>query len=136
MNPTQKRRRQRQSGFTLVEIMVVVVIIGLLATIVAPNVLGMFGDSQLEKAKTDVKTIHDSATYWKMRKGKIPTMEDLTTPDEKGNIAFQALSQDPWNQDYIIKELDGRKFEVISCGPDEEEGTEDDIRYPPAGDDQ
>ena len=73
---------------------------------------------------------------WRITKRKLPTMEDLTTPDEKGDIAFQSMSQDPWNQDYIIKELDGRKFEVISCGPDEEEGTDDDIRYPPVDDDQ
>jgi len=131
MNPTPNRRRQLQAGFTLVEIMVVIVILGLLATMVARNVIGMSEDAKLQKAKTDVTSIHDAAKLYYVYNSSIPTLEQLTTPDEKGRVAIDMLVADPWDQEYVIRELERNEFEVISFGPDEEEGTEDDITSRP-----
>lgn len=123
-------RSRRQAGFTLVEIMVVIVIIGLLATIVAPNVLGLSDDAKIEKAKADIRVIADTVKIYLVqgRGAQLPTMETLTTPDEKGKVWLDSISDDPWGNEYQIREGERRgDFEVVSSGPDGSEGTEDDL---------
>ena len=119
--------RRRQQGFTLVEIMVVIVIIGLLATLVVPNVIGMSDEAKVKKAQSDVTSIYNQAKLFRVKNGKVPSMEDLTTPDDKGQAYIENLNTDPWEHEYVIRETDRGKFEVISMGPDGSEGTEDDI---------
>lgn len=120
-------RPVREDGFTLVEIMVVIVILGLLATLVVPNVIGMSDEAKITKAKTDVHSIESSAKLYRVKNSKVPTMEDLTTPDDKGQAYIDNIGTDPWDHEYIIRETERGKFEVISMGPDGSEGTEDDI---------
>lgn len=120
-------RPVREDGFTLVEIMVVIVILGLLATLVVPNVIGMSDEAKVTKAQTDVKSIYESAKLFRVKNGKVPTMEDLTTPDDKGQAYVENIGSDPWDHEYVIRETERGKFEVISMGPDGSEGTEDDI---------
>jgi len=120
-----------QGGFTLIEIMVVIVILGLLATLVVPNVLGMSEEAKREKARTDVHTIASEVTRYKILNNKLPTIEDLTTPDAKGKAFIENMTKDPWDHDYVIRELERGNFEVISFGPDGNEGTEDDISSKP-----
>lgn len=125
--------RRRERGFTLVEIMVVVVIIGLLATLVVPNVLGYSEQARLEKAQADVTSIHGTATTYAARNGRVPSMEDLLEPDSTGNPYLEGGEPpvDPWDNPYIIRELEGRlRFEVVSFGPDGIEDTDDDISHP------
>jgi general secretion pathway protein G len=120
----------RQQGFTLVEIMVVIVIIGLLATLVAPAVLGLGEDAKVEKARADVKTISDTIKIYLLKGGSRQslTMETLTTPDDKGKVWLDNISKDPWGHDYVIRESDSpNKFEVLSAGPNGSEGDDDDI---------
>ena len=124
--------RHAEGGFTLIEIMVVIVIIGLLATFVAPNVLGIGEDAKVTKAKVDVKQIADTAKIFKLNNNRLPSIEELTTPDEKGKTMLEILSKDPWDNDYVIREGERGSFEVISWGPDKAEGTEDDISSKPA----
>ena len=125
-------QRHAEGGFTLIEIMVVIVIIGLLATFVAPNVLGIGEDAKITKAKVDVKQIADTAKVFKLNNNRLPTIEELVTPDEKGKTMIENLTKDPWDNDYVIRELERGQFEVISWGPDKAEGTEDDISSKPA----
>ncbi len=120
-----------ERGFTLVEIMVVIVIIGLMATIVAKNVIGQSEVAKKTLAKTNAKQIYDAATSWVINKSKIPTIEDLTTPDDSGRADLESEPKDPWDHEFLIRELEGRlRFEVISTGPDGIEDTDDDIVYP------
>ena len=130
MNNRSDRRNRpslAQAGFTLVEIMVVIVILGLLATMVMTNVIGMSDDAKIQKAQTDVKSIYEAARLWRVKNSTIPTMEQLTTEDEKGKVYLEMVPLDPWDNEYMIRETENRKFEVISMGPDGSEGTEDDI---------
>jgi len=133
MNPTRScivpATVSRQRGFTLVEIMVVIVILGLLATLVVPNVLSMGDEAKVTKAQTDVKAIYDAANLFILKNSKIPTIEELKTPDEKGHAYLDESyeTKDPWDHEYFIRETENRKFEVISMGPDGSEGTADDI---------
>jgi len=129
-NPHRTQHHRRQQGFTLVEIMVVIVILGLLATIVGTNVLKSRDHAEIQKAQTDVKEIEHAIEMYMLtsRSHDLPTLEQLTTKGEKDNKAWlTGETTDPWGQQYIIRALDRGEYEVLSCGPDKSEGTEDDI---------
>jgi len=121
--------RSSEGGFTLVEIMVVIVILGLLATLVARNVIGASDEARETKAKTDTRAIADAVRMFRARTGKLPdTLEELATKDEKGRSELEELPDDPWGNPYQLVEGDTpREFMVISWGPDGSENTEDDI---------
>ncbi|MEO0479933.1 MAG: prepilin-type N-terminal cleavage/methylation domain-containing protein [Planctomycetota bacterium] len=130
-NLRQTAREARDSGFTLVEIMVVVVIIGMLATLVATNIDVLFEDAETSTAQSECKTIHGQAAYFKRKNRRIPTLDDLFEKDERGRALIQSGGrEDPWGTAYIIREDEYRNIEVISAGPDQIEDTEDDIVFP------
>lgn len=118
-----------QAGFTLVEIMVVIVILGLLATMVARNVIGASDEARETKARTDISVIAGAVRSFRANKGKLPeNLEVLATKDERGRSEIEELPKDPWGNDYQLREGDRpAEWEVISWGPDGSEGTEDDL---------
>ncbi|MCA8942077.1 MAG: type II secretion system protein GspG [Planctomycetes bacterium] len=125
-----------QRGFTLVEIMVVVVIIGLLVSLVGPAVLGRQADAQIEAAKSDIANIAQTVELYMLKNGqRIPEMQDLLEKDEHGQPWIRGGNiedgqfVDPWKTPYEIHQLEGLNFDIISAGPDREMDTDDDIRY-------
>lgn len=125
---TPSPRRSRSAGFTLIEVMVVILIIGLLVSVVMPNLDFIWGDAQERKAKIDVKQIHEAASLYQKMKGKLPeNLTDLAQKDEKGNSMLAELPQDPWNNDYKLVVETQTKWKVVSYGPDGSEGGGDDI---------
>jgi general secretion pathway protein G len=131
MNPQPATHppRPAEAGFTLVEIMVVIVILGLLATLVATNVIGASDEARITKAQTDVRVIADSVRSYRAKNGKLPeSLEVLATKDDRGRSELEELPQDPWGNDYQLVPGDRPvDWEVISWGPDGSQGTEDDI---------
>jgi len=128
MNSAPKSRRHRSAGFTLIEVMVVILILGLLATVVAQNVSGLFTESQEGKAKLDVKALHDATRYYQMTKGKLPeSLSELQEKDAKGVSFIDELPQDPWSNEYKLVVETPRKWKIVSYGPDGSEGGGDDI---------
>lgn len=131
----QTRNLQHQRGFTLVEIMVVVVILGMLAALVAPAVIGRQAEAQIDAAKAEIATIASAVKMYIIRHHRLPTMEDLITEDERGNKYIENGNfkdgefLDPWGNPYELVELGPKKFDVVSHGEDGEEGTDDDLRY-------
>ncbi|GIW71539.1 MAG: type II secretion system protein GspG [Planctomycetota bacterium] len=97
--------RRLQGGFSLVELMVVIAIIGLLSTIVAINVLGAREDANRQKVKADLKSIGDALLMYYNKVGRFPdSIEELVQPAE-GRRSFitggmDAL-KDPWGRTYV-----------------------------------
>ena len=133
------RRRERlhpESGVTLVEMMVVIVIVGLVTAVVAFNVLPMQERARVEKARTDLRNIEQALEMFKLDQGRFPTMEEglavLASAKANGDVArargegyIRRLPKDPWGQDYAYV-IPGEKgaFDLYSLGADAKEGGE------------
>lgn len=118
-------------GFTLVELLVVVAIIGILAGIGVPAVTGHIENTRKIAAKTGVDTIKGAITNYNISKKKLPNdlkaLIDASGDEEPFLEGGEGALYDPWDNEYKL-EVKGKKFVVISAGPDGEFSTEDDIR--------
>ena len=118
-------RRDDESGFTLVELMVVIVIIGLLATVVIINVLPATDKAAITKAKADVATLEQGVEMYRLNKLRYPSgSEGLKAITSEGYV--KRLPKDPWGNDYryAAPGRDGRQFDIYSYGADGREGGE------------
>ena len=127
----KKNERNARAGFTLAELMVVIVIIGLLATVVVPNVVSKLGKSMRSKAEFDIAAIAQSLdSYAVENMGRFPeTLEALVTPDAQGQTYLnrETVPIDPWGNPYVYEPpTGGRKLNVISYGKDGVPGGEGD----------
>lgn len=128
-----------EEGFTLVELMVVIVIIGLLATIVAINVIPATDTARVEKAKADIATIEQALEQYRLDNLSYPAASDglqalLTPPPSlaqpqryrRGGY-IKKLPDDPWGRPYGYV-VPGRKgaFDIMSMGADGQPGGEAD----------
>ena len=132
-NVSQRMRRAR--GFTLIEIMVVVVIMGVLAALVVPKLLARTGESKVAAAKVDIATIMQSLKLYKLDNTRYPTTEQglqalLTRPTggppangwkEGGYI--EKMPKDPWGSPYqfLSPGVKG-EVDVFSLGADGQPG--------------
>ena len=131
-------RLRSQRGFTLIEIMVVVVILGVLAAIIVPKFLGRPDEAKVTKAKVDIKSLEEALGLFKLDNGFYPSTEQglkaLVEKPEIGRIPekFQAggylkrVPNDPWGTPfvYLSPGVQSRDFDLISYGADGQPGGE------------
>jgi general secretion pathway protein G len=124
-----------ERGFTLIEIMVVVVIIGLLAAIVAPNVIGNIDVAAVNRAKQDIRSIETALNLYRLDNFKYPSNEEglqalvrspgeSSAPNWKPGGYLRQVPADPWNNpyEYSFPGQRGGDFDIFSLGADGQEG--------------
>ena len=125
-----RRVTSSSAGFTLIEIMVVVFILGLLVALVAPRIIGRTDEARVIKAKADVKAIEEALNLFKLDNGFYPSSgEGLTALVQAPPRArkfnpdgyLSKVPVDPWGNEYLYQS-DGRQIVVVSLGADGVEG--------------
>ena len=133
--PSLAARARRAAGFTLIELMVVLVIIGVLAALIVPNVLDRTDDARATAARTDVHNIMQALKLYKLDNQRYPTPEQglaalvqrPSTPPVPGNWKpyLEKLPNDPWGRpyQYLNPGIKG-EVDVMSFGADGKSGGE------------
>lgn len=125
----------RQRGFTLIEILVVVMILGLLISLAAPRIIGRTDEARITKAKADIRALEEALNMYRLDSGFYPTSEQgldaLVEKPTSGNIPrswreggyMERVPLDPWNHAFLFAS-DGQSYVLRSLGADGEEGGE------------
>jgi general secretion pathway protein G len=123
-------------GFTLIELMVVVVILGILATMVVPKVMSKPEQARRTKAKVDIRSIQTALNMFKADTGRFPTTAEglqalATNPGVKGYASdgyLEHVPTDPWGNKYIYISpgVHSKDYDLKSCGKDGEDGGSED----------
>jgi general secretion pathway protein G len=136
MNPSIRQlRAAAQAGFTLIEMMVVVVIIGVLAALIVPNVLGKLDEAKVTAARTDISTITQALKFYKLDNQRYPTQDQglqalvakPTTEPVPPNWKpyLEKLPNDPWGRPYVYLNPGVKgEVDVMSYGGDGQPGGE------------
>lgn len=119
----RSRRNESRAGFTLAELMVVIVIIGLLATLVVPNVVRRLFAAQRATVEANISAIAGALDNYAVENmGKYPeSLEALVTPDENGHTYLnrETVPVDPWGNPFVYEPpASGRKLNIICYGKD------------------
>jgi len=132
MMRTKRQKYCPHQGFTLIELMIVVVILGVLATTIMPRILNRPEQARRAKAKVDMRSIDTALALFKTDVGRFPTTSEgldvlVSNPgldgyDQDGYLAKVPL--DPWRNNYIYvcPPLHGRDYDLESYGKDGEDG--------------
>ncbi len=129
--------RRNQKGFTLIEILLVVIIIGILVSLVAPRLAGRSEEARKQAAKADIEGgITLALDLYEVDNGRYPAkLDDLVTksadaPNWKGPYLKKGLPKDPWGTAYTYQNPgthNTTSYDLYSSGPDKQQNTQDDI---------
>jgi len=131
INPS--KHIKKQSGFTLIEIMVVVVIIGILASVVVPRIMDNPDKARTAKAKNDIRALESAMDLYRLDNFTYPSTDEgldalITSPSSspanwKQGGYIKKLNNDPWGNDYLY-DNDGGNIVIYTYGADGGEGGE------------
>jgi general secretion pathway protein G len=131
------RPTARPGGFTLIEIMVVVVILAILGTLVAPQILGRIDEARVTKAKNDLRLYESALDLYRMDNYRYPTTDqgldalvrkpaDASIKNWRPDGYVKQLVKDPWNHDYVYVSpgTGGSPYDLCTLGADGQPGGE------------
>jgi len=131
------RKRKRRTGFTMVELMAMLIIIGLLATLVVTKVASKIDQARVTTTKANLKALHTAVNQFKMDTGRFPTEEeglkalieqpaDVEKWEPGGYLETTEVPKDGWGREFIYQLYpeSGKPFVIKSLGADGQEGGE------------
>lgn len=133
--------RRRESGFTLIEIMVVLVIIAILGALIAPQIIGQVDNARIKATKLDIRTLTTALDMYQMDNFRYPTTEQglealIKAPEveplarnwrPQGYLRSKAVPKDQWGNDYIYRQpsaQQGGAYDLYTLGADGQPGGE------------
>ncbi|MGD9807248.1 MAG: type II secretion system major pseudopilin GspG [Deferribacterales bacterium] len=131
---------RNNKGFTIIEVLVVIVILGILGSLLVPKFLDKPDEARVAKANLDIKAIESALKIYKLENSVYPTTEQglealIRKPEvepipknyKRGGYIEENSIKDPWDNDYVYRSPgeDDRDYEIISYGADGKEGGED-----------
>ena len=129
---------QQQAGFTLIEIMIVVVILGILASIVVPNIMDSPNEARIVKAKQDIRTLEGALNLYKLDNFNFPTTDQgldalvnkpVGEPEAKNwkkKGYMKKIPKDPWGNEYLFLSPGANsEIDIFSYGADGRSGGEE-----------
>jgi general secretion pathway protein G len=132
-----RRAKKERSGFTMVELMAVLIILGLLAAVVVRNFVGQTDKARVTTTKASLRLLQSAVNQFKMDTGRLPTEDEgltvlIVPPDDVadyppgGYIETTELPKDAWGNDFIYELYpeSGKPFVIKSLGADGQEGGE------------
>jgi general secretion pathway protein G len=138
--PRKKTNKYNRYGFTMVELMAILVILGLLMTVVGKKVLSKIEKAKVTTTKANLKILQTSVNMFKMDTGRYPTEDegltaliqqpsDVTTWEPGGYLETTELPKDGWGNDFVFEAYpeNDMPFVIRSWGPDREPDTDDDL---------
>jgi len=139
---TNLKKNQKRKAFSLMELMVVIIILGLLAALVMPNIISKGEQAKQKLVCIQMESIANSLQMFKLSNGVYPDTEEgiealVKNPDEEKYPSYEPgylekVPQDPWKHAYIYIKDENSGFDLMSMGADGKEGGSDenmDLRY-------
>lgn len=133
----RKMEKTRNRGFTLIEIMVVVVILGILAALIIPNIMDRPDQARIAKAKQDIRALDTALSLYRMDNYRYPSTEQglqalvekpstpPVPPNYKQGGYLKRMPKDPWGNDYIYLSPGSHgEYDLSSLGADGQPGGE------------
>lgn len=125
---TSHNRRRSAPAFTLLEMMLVVLIIGLLAGVVGWNIVGQGNKARIAATRASMKTISAAIESYQLDKGEFPADLNLLVSSQR----LKEVAKDAWKNEFTYfpsNSVAGRGYTLYSAGPDKQAGNEDDIDF-------
>lgn len=127
----QKRKttaNRGTAGFTLIEVLLVVAILGILATIAVVGIGGHLEKANITATRGNIAAINNAIKIYQLNMNKQPTsMEDLTRETEDFEAPLASIPVDAWGNEFQFSKKGKFKYDIRSAGPDGNFGSEDDI---------